>query len=147
MKVTRAATGTGSSEPRSASKRRQASIMQPAPAIAAMTAPAIEYQWSGLSAGCTCGHSTARPYEQTPRIITRRPVLSHLFPATRLSTHKAYPDTMLRATVGRSQFDVTDLAPSTEVLRMFTLFSGHHGCSSGTLCCQAVGAAFGPQGR
>jgi hypothetical protein len=44
MNKIRAAGRSGSGEPRSASSARQASIMQPSPAITATAAPATEYQ-------------------------------------------------------------------------------------------------------
>ena len=90
-KVTRAATRTGKGEPRSARTARQASIMQPDPAIAAASAASTEYQCSLDSPAETAGHSSYSPYEQQPSTTaSTRPRIQALA-RSRLSMAKGYP--------------------------------------------------------
>ena len=59
--ITRMAAVTGSGEPRSVSRARQASIMQPRAAMTANAAPMTSYAASCPSAARTCGHWETSP--------------------------------------------------------------------------------------
>jgi hypothetical protein len=69
--------GSGSGGPRSASSARQASIMQPSPAIAHTAAPATSQPSSLASAACTCVHWEASPYTASPAASTSSAARSH----------------------------------------------------------------------